>query len=662
MAVSFLYLQSMCKRTYRPDIDGLRTLAVMPVILFHAGASWLPGGFVGVDIFFVISGYLISSIILREVKASEFSFFRFYERRLRRIIPALLVMLLVTIAAFQVIALPDQAQSAAESGVAALLSVSNFWFWRESGYFAPTAEFIPLLHTWSLAVEEQFYLVFPVILLAIWRLGLPVRLVLLICTLVAFGVGLWLSINKPSVAYYLLPARAWELAVGALIASGAVPRIRGAILRQMLPVMGITIILFSVFWIQSDMIFPGWVAVIPCIGAAMVIHADGQSWVARHFLAARPMVFIGLLSYSLYLWHWPVLAALRVRTASVNLDPVVAFAAIVLTFVLAWLSWRYVELPFRDRRSMPVRRMLAFLGMGSVAVLAIAGLSILFAGFPSRISEPAQVALAAAADIDPLRIRCQGVSENRECRFGNPDVPVTYAIVGDSHAAAIRPAVEASGMMGDEAGTLYWSGACPMLDGAQLRNHPERASCAAFKEAVWDKIATDADLRTIVLAGRWPFQMTGWLPESGGSNRTWLVDDQTVNPSIEENAAVLQRSLLRTIDRLRALGKEVVVIGSVPEPGFDVPRTVAMALHAGLDAPRGIRREIVEARAGVADEFLAMILDNRDGVRMVSLWAAFCSDVWCAISDASGPLFYDDDHLSFNGAVRIAAPAMLMER
>lgn len=219
---------------YRPDIDGLRTLAVMPVILFHAGASWMPGGFVGVDIFFVISGYLICLIILREVQAGQFSFLRFYERRLRRIIPALLTMLLVTVVAFQIIALPDQAQDAAKSGIAALASVSNFYFWQQSGYFSPTAELMPLLHTWSLAVEEQFYLFFPVILLAIWRLRLSVRWAVVIGTVLAFGVGLWLSVNKPSIAYYLLPARAWELAIGAVLATGLLPSLRergGAIQR-----------------------------------------------------------------------------------------------------------------------------------------------------------------------------------------------------------------------------------------------------------------------------------------------------------------------------------------------------------------------------------------------------------------------------------------------
>ncbi|GMV31852.1 MAG: hypothetical protein AMXMBFR59_39770 [Rhodanobacteraceae bacterium] len=208
--------QSMSGFSYRPDVDGLRTLAVIPVILFHAGASWLPGGFVGVDVFFVISGYLISSIIIRDVQEGKFSFLHFYERRVRRIIPALLVVLAFSVSLFQVIALPDQSKKAAESAMAALLSVSNFYFWHSSGYFSPAAELMPLLHTWSLGVEEQFYFLFPILLIMIFRWRLPIRATLSVAAILSFGVGLWLSVNKPSFAYYLLPARAWELLVGVL--------------------------------------------------------------------------------------------------------------------------------------------------------------------------------------------------------------------------------------------------------------------------------------------------------------------------------------------------------------------------------------------------------------------------------------------------------------
>lgn len=649
----------MSSLKYRADIDGLRTLAVVPVILFHAGASWLPGGFVGVDIFFVISGYLISAIILREVQAGQFSFLSFYERRLRRIIPALLVMVLATVFLFQIIALPDQAKSAAESGIAALLSVSNFYFWGESGYFAPASEFMPLLHTWSLAVEEQFYLIFPVILIALWKFRLPIRWALGLGLLVAFFVGLWLSWNKPSVAYYLLPARAWELAIGAVIAAGAVPAIRWEILRQIVSALGVGMILYSLVYVRSDMIFPGWVAIIPCVGAAMVIHAGGETWIARRVLASRLFVLIGLMSYSLYLWHWPVLAAFRIGSASIHLDSWVTALAIVATFVLAWLSWRYVERPFRDRKKLSAGRMLGLLGGGAVTTLVVAILSITTNGFPSRLEEPARIALAASQDVDPLRVPCQGLASRAGCRFGNIDSPVSYAIVGDSHAAAIRPAVEASGIMGDAGGTLYWMGACPMLDDAHLQNHPDKAKCAEFKSSVWAAIKADENIDTIILAGRWSFQMTGWMPESGGSNRTWLLDKESLTPSIEENSKVLARSLDRTLDRLSALGLKVIVVGAVPEPGFDVPRTVALARHSGLEVPRGILRTTVEARAGLTDAFLSGILQGREEVRFVSIWEAFCGSAWCDIERNGVPIYYDDDHLSHAGAVMVAAPALI---
>lgn len=643
---------------YRPDIDGLRTLAVLPVILFHAGASWMPGGFIGVDIFFVISGYLISSIILREMQAGKFSILRFYERRLRRIIPALLVVLLVTVAAFQMIALPDQAQGAAESGIAALLSMSNFYFWQESGYFAPTAEFMPLLHTWSLGVEEQFYLIFPVIILMIWKLRLPMKLAIVLGTVVAFGFGLWLSINKPSMAYYLLPARSWELAIGAIIAAGAVPQIRGPILREVMTALGVGMILFALFWIRSDMVFPGWVALMPCIGAAMVIHSGGQSWVARQFLGARPMVFIGLLSYSLYLWHWPVLAALRVRTASIHLDPGLAAAGIVATFLLAWLSWRFVEQPFRNRASMDGKRLLSLTTSGAAAVLSIAGLSIIASGFPSRLPPPARDALAAATDIDPRRYHCERMADPDQCRFGNVIEPIRLAIIGDSHAAALRPAFDGSDLLMDGAGMLYWSGSCAFLDGTWTTNGKRTVECNKFREAVWQQLENNHDLKVVVLAGRWPVYYTGTTPESGGSNRSYLVDNETNTPSLLEAQAVFRRAISRTIDRLLALGVEVVIVGTVPEPGYDVPATVALSRYHNLAEPGGPTRAAVEARMTDVETALGATASAHPAVSFLSIWQEFCPDAQCIIEHDGAPIYHDEDHLSLSGAATIARQAI----
>lgn len=644
--------------TYRPDIDGLRTLAVVPVILFHAGASWLPGGFIGVDIFFVISGYLISSILLREIAAGNFSFLRFYERRLRRIIPALLVVLIVTVAVFQLIALPDQAKSTAESGIAGLLSISNVYFWRTSGYFAPAAEFMPLLHTWSLGVEEQFYLLFPVVLLVLARLRLPIGLVLMGITALGFALGYWLSVTRPSVAYYLLPARFWELGIGAVLAAGIVPAARSRALRELLPVAGLGLIGVSLVYIRSDMPFPGWVALIPCLGAALVIHGDGRSWVARKVLGASAMVFVGMLSYSLYLWHWPVLTALRLRSASLHLEPWVALAGIAATFLLAWMSWRLVERPFRNRDTLPGRRLLWQLGAGSAAFLALAGLAIGTGGFPARLGEQARSVLAASTDVDPLRRACNDIERHDQCRFGPAEGPASYAILGDSHAAALRPAIEHSGAMGETVGTLYWIGACPFLDGVERQNAPRPSSCASFRARIWDLLEADPGLQTVVLGGRWPYHLLGTTPESGGAYADFFVDDETVTPGPEENLRVFARALGRTLDRLAALGREVVIIGAVPEPGFDVPHTVALAWYNGIRVPAGIPRSEVARRAGFADEILARIAAGRPGVRVLSIWQDFCDAQSCRIDREGLPIYHDDSHLSHAGAVSVAAPAI----
>lgn len=648
----------MSEVEYRPDIDGLRALAVLPVIIFHAGADWLPGGFVGVDIFFVISGFLISSIILREIRQDKFSFLNFYERRLRRIIPALLAMILVVVIVFQIIALPEQSITTSESGLAALLSMSNFYFWQQAGYFSPTAEFIPLLHTWSLSLEEQFYLLFPVFVLFLWRFNIPINSTLVFAIVIAFFISLWLSENKPSVAYYLLPARVWELGFGVVLASGVVPKFRGKLINQVVPAFGIGVIFFSFFYINSTMIFPGWVALLPCIGAAMVIHGDGKSWVSRRVLSSKPMIMIGLLSYSLYLWHWPVMSAIRIKTASIHLDLWHAIFSIVVTFFLAWLSWKYIEKPFRNRNLLPVKNMLNILGAASVVLFTIAAISVFNSGFPSRVGEPARIALSASKDVDPYRSYCQNLENHDGCKFGDIDAPVTYAIIGDSHAAAIRPAIEFSGLMGDASGTLYWKGACPLLEGAYLKDHPGRAECEDFKSSVWNKIESNEDLEAVILAGRWPFHMTGWLPESGGSNRTWLIDDKTVKASSEENSNVLRRSLGRSLDRLAALEVNVYVIGAVPEPGFDVPVTIALARHAGLDVPSNIRRSTVEERAGSADYLVKKEVEKRSGVRFLSIWESFCGLEGCKLEVDGVPIYYDDDHLSYNGAINVAAPAI----
>lgn len=360
---------------YRAEIDGLRALAVVPVILFHAGFELFSGGYVGVDVFFVISGYLITTIILNEMRDGRFSLVAFYERRARRILPALFLVALVCVPfAWFLLPLRDMREFA-QSLVGVATFSSNFFFWNISGYFDTAAEFKPLLHTWSLAVEEQYYILFPLLLLAAWRFGRGNLLVLLVCLFAAsFAVAQWASLNSPASAFFLLPARGWEILLGAFcafyLARGE--RERSALRDKVLSLVGLALILLAVFGFDARTPMPGVYALVPTVGAALVIlHCDGGRGVGR-LLSHRLLVGFGLISYSAYLWHQPVLAFAR-HYFFEGLTAAGLLLLCGLSFVLAYFSWRFVEIPFRKGPLLPKRRVLS-VATTSLLVLAAIGI------------------------------------------------------------------------------------------------------------------------------------------------------------------------------------------------------------------------------------------------------------------------------------------------
>jgi peptidoglycan/LPS O-acetylase OafA/YrhL len=335
---------------YRKEIDGLRALAVLPVILFHGGIKSFSGGYVGVDIFFVISGYLITSIILKEKEAGTFTIAGFYERRARRILPALFFIMLFTIPLAWFWLLPHELKDFGKSVVAVTIFASNLLFWQESDYFAADAELIPLLHTWSLAVEEQFYLVFPLIMILFWALGKR-WLVGIISLIAVFSLGLtelgWREF--PEANFYLIPTRAWELMIGALTAfylfHNQPPR---GIIGHLASVIGIVLILASIFLLDSSLPFPSLYALAPTIGTALIILYATSNTLVYKLLSQKLFVGIGLISYSAYLWHQPLFVFVRIMHGD-SLTIGVISVLVLSTLILAFLSWRYVELPFRNR-------------------------------------------------------------------------------------------------------------------------------------------------------------------------------------------------------------------------------------------------------------------------------------------------------------------------
>lgn len=379
----------MKKFNYRPEIDGLRALAVLPVILFHAGFSHVSGGYVGVDVFFVISGFLITGILLKDLEAGQFSILTFYERRMRRILPALFLMLLVTMIFSLFVMLPYELAALGRGIVAVIFFLSNILFWSESGYFAASSELNPILHTWSLAVEEQYYILFPLALWVCWK-WFAKRLVLLL-SLVAFGsffLSETMSASMPSANFFLLPTRAWELLMGSLTACYLFrrPAPKGW-LAEALGVLGLAAIVAAVFTYDSGTPFPSIWALAPVIGTIAIILAANSETLAGKLLGSAPFVGIGLISYSAYLWHQPIFAYARLLDADHHPEQSVMLILSGVVLVLAWLSWRFIERPFRFSDTFSRKLIFVLSGFSSVFFLAIAAVFIVTDGLPQRYPE-----------------------------------------------------------------------------------------------------------------------------------------------------------------------------------------------------------------------------------------------------------------------------------
>lgn len=451
---------------YRPEIDGLRAIAILPVVFYHAGVTWFSGGFVGVDVFFVISGYLITSIILGERQAGSFTLAGFYGRRIRRIFPALFVMMGASYPIAWALLDPSAMQEFSGSVAASTIFLANVYFLDVSGYFATAAEFKPLLHNWSLSVEEQFYLLFPMAVLLSWRMGPRWQAGLfLVLALASLGLAQWqIERGESARAFFLLYARFWELMTGVLVAywlaspRGAALRDSGRLRHGAL--VGVALILAAVFGYDSETAFPGLAALLPCLGAALVIALANAQSLAGRILGWRPVVFVGLVSYSLYLWHVPLLVFTRIGTG--RDDVWLLLGACAVAFGLACLSWRYVERPFRRMGGIPARRLF---GAAALCMAVLGGLGLwgqetegFRAHYLANRLDP--VTRANYERLSPSAIRSRVADDG--CRFRDEVLSDAFAarledcakrhgraifILGDSHAANIYNALRSTGRL-----------------------------------------------------------------------------------------------------------------------------------------------------------------------------------------------------------------------
>lgn len=556
---------------YRPDIDGLRAIAVLAVVLFHAHLPFVHGGYVGVDVFFVISGFLITAILLQDA-----SIVRFYQRRARRILPALFALVIVTLLLGLLLFLPHDLVSLARSTASTLLFGSNVWFWRQSGYFAAETELWPMLHTWSLGVEEQFYIAFPLIV-AVFSRWPRLRLAILFAVLAlgSLAVAIYLmSHAKAVMAFYLAPMRAWELLIGSILATAVVPRPHRALVRTVAAGAGLAGILGSVVFYSPGTSFPGLGALPPVLGSALVIWAGtGGTHPLGRLLGCAPLRAIGLISYSLYLWHWPVLAFARYWAVD-PLGPWQTLAAVLIALAAATLSWRFVERPFRRGFADRTIWLLSAAGIG--ALLAATFAIIALGGLPKRFS-PAVVALNAE---EGETWRCPvtdmfAFDGYYACKLALPSRQARDAQVvlwGDSHAQMYAPAL--IGALGARTAMLVNAYGCApvMGDGAD-------PTCAAVQSANFRRIVA-LPARTVILAQNWP----QYRDEAG----VRLGRD----PRPEERYQDALRRLTALVGGLRAAGKRVIVVGPVPLPRYHIASVAArdLAFRGRVRTPLEVSR------------------------------------------------------------------------
>ncbi|WP_181164466.1 acyltransferase family protein [Amaricoccus solimangrovi] len=656
---------------YRRDIDGLRCLAVVSVLLAHAEIPYAAGGFVGVDVFFVISGYLITGIITRALRDGGNSIVDFYERRARRILPALFVVMLATLAVAAAALSPGQFESLAGSAVAATLFASNIYFRQTgAGYFGADLHNAPLLHTWSLGVEEQFYIVVPFLLWLAHRRA-PRLLAPLVGLVVAlsFAWACYLLLRRDAAsAFFLLPPRAWELGIGSLLALAPPPLPRGRTPRATIALLALAAILVPVMVYSEATPFPGPAALPPVLGAAGLIWVNREGGnPVRRLLSTRLFVGVGLISYSLYLWHWPVIVFPRVYLGA--LTPALSAVCLALSLVLATLSWRFVERPFRGRGALlPGRGALFGASAAAMGVMAAAGLAVVAsAGFPGRLDATATAAFAAAEDLDPRSELCMKFNSDPfspTCRIGAAgEGRADFLLWGDSHAAAALPGIDLAARKAGRTGYAATRPACaPLLDTLRI-DQPMSERCARFGRSVIEALRGRDDIPLVILDARWQLATEG---TDIGANRSQpsqpaLLRDLTgALPSgdVSRNYAIFEAAFARTVDAITATGRKVVVLGAVPEVGWLVPDRVGYGLMHHLPPPAAPAPEQVAARMARSDElFRTYAAAGR--IDYLPLFAAFCAESCAVVNAASTPLYRDDDHLSRTGSIERVGPVVL---
>ncbi|NOS80146.1 MAG: acyltransferase [Nitrospira sp.] len=637
---------------YRREIDGLRALAVIPVILFHAGFQTFSGGFIGVDVFFVISGYLITSIIHAEQQAGTFSIIKFYERRARRILPALFLVMAVSIPFAWLWLLPTDIKDFSQSLIAVSVFASNILFWRESGYFKTANELKPLLHTWSLAVEEQFYVLFPLFVLLTWRLGKRWMIGLLIATMFfSLALAQWSAFNKPVAAFFLLPTRGWELLIGAILAfykstmkttTGYV--VSRNIIYQAGSAIGLAMILYAVFAFDKNTPFPSLYALVPTIGTALIILFAYPQTAIGALLGYKAFVGIGLISYSAYLWHQPLFAFARHR-ALVDPGVLVLLLLSLAAILLAYFSWRFVEQPFRKRGSISRGNIIAMSCFLTIVISTIG----LYGHYTNGYGFYSNVEVERLDNIQHRMRVNHGLSEVCEDKFTlaaecrTADEP-EILLWGDSFAMHLMQGLIAS--KPDLKIIQMTVSVCgPILDIAPINaTYTETWSrdCLQSNDLVYEWIKSNKTLKYAVLSSAFA---------------QYVVKGQTVfmrDGAVKEGSDIAVEYFLETLKKLKEHGIIPVVFSPPPQTGQDIGRCLARANFFSLNQNEcdfGIETANQNQRSVI--EFLKKVEEG--GFKVVFLSDGVCESGKCSAAVGNIFMYRDKGHLGHEGSALLGS-------
>ena len=650
---------------YRAEIDGLRALAVVPVILFHAGFELFSGGYVGVDVFFVISGYLITTILMEDLENNQFSILKFYERRARRILPALLFVTLISTPFAILILSPNDLRDFFQSIAAVSTFTSNILFWIESGYFDQAAELKPLLHTWSLAVEEQYYLVFPVFLFATWRFGknLVFWLIILFAAL-SLGFSDWASQNFVAANFFLPFSRVWELFAGSVAAF--IVNKRGLRSNNILSLIGFFAIIFAIFFYDRTTPIPSIYALIPVTGVVLLLLYGDKGTLAAKILSVKVLVGIGLISYSAYLWHQPVFAFWRLsRLSEPRTNEYILLIAVVL--ILAYGSWRFVERPFRNKQIVPIKTLMLFIVPLSL-LLFCSGLLYHLQILPQKTLNtsltyelPERGMEFAGVEINGEN--CSDRDPDDTCTIGNVNSEQKLVIIGDSHARVMTEAAQLFSEPYDYAFIDMTTTACPYLPGLNMYSYSNPLDyCDAKLQEKRTNALKQLDPAVVIVHARFSLYLHG----NGVNNTIGGVEPAksyhigiTGTENYDERFILYEESFKKGIRNLIDNQHKVIIVGGVPAHGWN-PVHRLLTLEAtivdekldfeAVNELMKIPRTAVSERNQPINKIILRTVNEFENVQYIDSVNLFCDEISCSSITKDQILYSNIDHLSFNGA------------